>query len=266
MSRPLLVDRRRFLRASRLSRACRRRSGAAATRAAARSSASRISCCASTTAKQPRAVLVGWDTLDAPTYRHEAFADYQSGRQFDRRAGRPARGSAAARRRVRLREREGAGLRGRRLPRRRRRRRGGGAAGPSSWRAATATRSSSRPSGRPSCSRSGPARWPESAPAEVRERYGVEPRQVPDFIALRGDPSDKLPGARGIGPKGAASLLRKYGSLEEALAAGPLPGAGRSAADSIAASRRWTPRRRCRRSATRRRPGRKPPRSRRNGS
>jgi DNA polymerase-1 len=42
-------------------------------------------------------------------------------------------------------------------------------------------------------------------PAEVRERYGVEPEQVPDLIALRGDPSDKLPGARGIGPKKAAS-------------------------------------------------------------
>src|SRR5206468_3188978 len=38
-------------------------------------------------------------------------------------------------------------------------------------------------------------------PAEVRERYGVDPGQVPDFIALRGDPSDKLPGARGVGPK-----------------------------------------------------------------
>jgi DNA polymerase-1 len=45
---------------------------------------------------------------------------------------------------------------------------------------------------------------------------------VPDFIALRGDPSDKLPGAKGIGPKGAASLLRKYGTLEEALANGRL--------------------------------------------
>jgi DNA polymerase-1 len=55
-------------------------------------------------------------------------------------------------------------------------------------------------------------------PAEVRERYGVEPRQVPDFIALRGDPSDKLPGAKGVGPKGAASLLQKYGTLEAALA------------------------------------------------
>jgi 5'-3' exonuclease len=54
-------------------------------------------------------------------------------------------------------------------------------------------------------------------PAEVRERYGVEPKQVPDFIALRGDPSDKLPGAKGVGPKGAASLLKKYGTLEKAL-------------------------------------------------
>jgi DNA polymerase I len=60
-------------------------------------------------------------------------------------------------------------------------------------------------------------------PAEVRERYDVEPRQVPDFIALRGDPSDKLPGARGIGAKGAASLLHRYGTLEAVLAAGRFP-------------------------------------------
>src|SRR4029079_13012517 len=51
-------------------------------------------------------------------------------------------------------------------------------------------------------------------PAEVRERYGVDPTQVPDFIALRGDPSDKLPGAKGVGPKTAASLLAEYDSLE----------------------------------------------------
>ena len=57
-------------------------------------------------------------------------------------------------------------------------------------------------------------------PAEVRERYGVEPKQVPDFIALRGDPSDRLPGAAGIGPKKAAEILRLYPSLDEALAAG----------------------------------------------
>jgi DNA polymerase-1 len=46
---------------------------------------------------------------------------------------------------------------------------------------------------------------------------------VPDFIALRGDPSDKLPGARGVGAKGAASLLRTYPTLEDALAAGRFP-------------------------------------------
>src|SRR6185503_66006 len=57
-------------------------------------------------------------------------------------------------------------------------------------------------------------------PAEVRERYGVEPTQVPDFIALRGDPSDKLPGAPGVGPKKAAEILAQHGSLEGALAAG----------------------------------------------
>jgi DNA polymerase I len=57
-------------------------------------------------------------------------------------------------------------------------------------------------------------------PAEVRERYGVEPKQVVDFIALRGDPSDRLPGAPGVGPKKAADLLRQYGTLEDALEAG----------------------------------------------
>ena len=54
-------------------------------------------------------------------------------------------------------------------------------------------------------------------PAGVRERYGVDPDQVPDFIALRGDPSDGLPGAKGVGPKTAAELLRRHGSLEAVL-------------------------------------------------
>jgi 5'-3' exonuclease len=57
----------------------------------------------------------------------------------------------------------------------------------------------------------------EIGPAEVRERYGVEPEQVPDFIALRGDPSDGLPGAKGIGEKRAADILRRHGTLEAAL-------------------------------------------------
>jgi DNA polymerase-1 len=59
----------------------------------------------------------------------------------------------------------------------------------------------------------------EIGPAEVRERYGVAPELVPDLIALRGDPSDGLPGAPGVGPKTAAQLLQRYGSLEGSLLA-----------------------------------------------
>ena len=66
----------------------------------------------------------------------------------------------------------------------------------------------------------------EIGPEQVRGRYGVEPEQVPDFIALRGDPSDGLPGAKGIGEKGARDLLREHGTLEGLLAAAGRPGAG----------------------------------------
>jgi 5'-3' exonuclease len=55
--------------------------------------------------------------------------------------------------------------------------------------------------------------------ADVKRRYGVGPELVPDFIALRGDPSDGIPGAKGIGEKTAAELLKRHGSLDGALAA-----------------------------------------------
>ncbi len=54
-------------------------------------------------------------------------------------------------------------------------------------------------------------------PAEVEARYGIPPALVPDFIALRGDPSDGIPGAKGVGEKTAAELLREHGSLEAVL-------------------------------------------------
>ena len=66
--------------------------------------------------------------------------------------------------------------------------------------------------------KSGITGFQEVDPAEVKHRYGVEPALVPDFIALRGDPSDGLPGASGIGAKTAASLLDRYGSLDGAIA------------------------------------------------
>jgi DNA polymerase-1 len=59
----------------------------------------------------------------------------------------------------------------------------------------------------------------EVTPQEVEKRYGIPPALVPDFIALRGDPSDGLPGAKGIGEKTAKDLLREHGSLEGAIAA-----------------------------------------------
>ena len=172
--------------------------------------------------ERPRAVLVGWDTLDVPTYRHRAFPGYQGGRHFDKELLEQldllpvfvaACGFANAK-----------------------------AAG---YEAddflAAAVASEERRSGTvvvasgdrdtfqlasPSTTIIHPLRAGEMArigPKEVRDRYGVDPGQVPDFIALRGDPSDKLPGAKGIGPKGAAALLRKYGTLEAALAAGRFP-------------------------------------------
>src|SRR5919106_521616 len=53
---------------------------------------------------------------------------------------------------------------------------------------------------------------------DVVRRYGVDPAQVPDFIALRGDPSDGLPGASGIGAQTARDLLRAHGTLEDVIA------------------------------------------------
>lgn len=72
-------------------------------------------------------------------------------------------------------------------------------------------------------------------PAEVRRRYGVGPELVPDFIALRGDPSDGLPGARGIGEKRAAQILARCGSLEAALESAAPDGPLGAAADELRA-------------------------------
>jgi DNA polymerase-1 len=172
--------------------------------------------------ERPRAVVVGWDTLEAPTYRHQTFAAYQSGREFDdalieqldvlpefvaacgfanaKAAGYEADDFIAS---VAVAEE-----------------RRGGTALVASGDRDTFQLASTRTIILYPVRGAGLARI---GPAEVRERYGVEPAQVPDFIALRGDPSDKLPGAPGVGATGAATLLRKYGSLEKMLAAGRYP-------------------------------------------
>jgi DNA polymerase-1 len=168
-------------------------------------------------AEQPRAVLVAWDTLTVPTYRHEAFDGYQAGRVFDADLLEQldllpqlveALGFAFA---------KGPGYEA------------------DDFLAAAATHAeppvlvatSDRDAFQLASAGTtvlqptrGVSELARIGPAEVRERYGVEPEQVPDFIALRGDPSDRLPGARGVGDKGAAQVLREFGSLEAALEAG----------------------------------------------
>jgi exodeoxyribonuclease III len=169
--------------------------------------------------ERPRAVIVGWDSLDAPTKRHEMFPAYQSGREFDeelteqlnvlpefvaafgfgnaKAPGFEADDFLAAA--VAAEERTGG---------------------------TAVVASGDRDSFQLASLRTTilyPSRGGELArigPEEVRQRYGVDPNQVPDFIALRGDPSDKLPGAPGVGPKRAAQLLRRHGTLDGVLEAG----------------------------------------------
>jgi len=62
-------------------------------------------------------------------------------------------------------------------------------------------------------------------PAEVEERYGVTSAQVPDYLGLKGDTSDNIPGVPGVGEKTAAKLLQQYGTLDAVLDAAPeIPG------------------------------------------
>lgn len=171
-------------------------------------------------AERPRAVVVGWDTLGVPTYRNELLETYQSGREFDpeiveqlsllpalvastgitccKADGFEADDFLAA---AVAAERE----------------RGG------STLVATSDRDAFQLAA-PDVTILQPVRGVSSlariGPAEVRERYGVDPSQVCDFIALRGDPSDRIPGARGVGEKTAASLLNTYPDLEAMLVDG----------------------------------------------
>ena len=173
-------------------------------------------------AEKPRAVVVGWDSLETPNSRRELFPAYQSGRQFDdelieqlnvlpefvaacgftnaKAPGFEADDFLAAAAAVE----EGSG-------------------------GHVLVASGDRDAFQLASERTTilyPVRAGEVArigPEEVRERYGVEPKQVPDFISLRGDPSDKIPGAQGVGPQRAAQLVRRYGTLDAVLEAGLFP-------------------------------------------
>ena len=169
--------------------------------------------------ERPRTVLVAWDRLDVPTYRHTAFPAYQSGRVFDdelleqldllpevvasagfacaKEPGYEADDFLGAA--VAFEE----------------------AAGGTALVATSDRDAFQLASARTTILQPVRGETPTRVdPDGVRERYRVDPEQVPDFIALRGDPSDKIPGARGIGEKRAAELLAQYGSLEAMLEAG----------------------------------------------
>jgi DNA polymerase-1 len=170
--------------------------------------------------EQPAAVLVAWDTLEVVTYRHEALESYQAGREFedallDQLDVLPGFvetfGFACA---------KGEGYEADDFL----------AAGCKRWKGPVLVATADRDAFQLVSDRvtvlqpvsGGELR--RVGPAEVRERYGVDPAQVPDFIALRGDASDRIPGAPGVGPKTAASILGQYGTLEAALAAGRFSG------------------------------------------
>lgn len=165
----------------------------------------------------PRGVFVAWDTLGVPTYRHELWPPYQGGREFDAEiveqlALLPGVCTAL-----------GCGV--------------GKAAGfEADDLMAAAAAAEVRAGGRcllltsdrdsyqlvsESITVLSPARGTRElvrvGPQEVVAHFGVLPEQVPDFKALSGDASDKIPGARGIGPKSAASLLLKHGTLDGVL-------------------------------------------------
>jgi DNA polymerase-1 len=55
-------------------------------------------------------------------------------------------------------------------------------------------------------------------PERVEARYGIKPEQIPDFIGLKGDSSDNIPGIPGIGDKTAGQLIAQYGSVEDVIA------------------------------------------------
>jgi len=173
--------------------------------------------------ERPRAVFVGWDTLTQPTYRHELLPGYQAGRDFPpeltgqldrlpelvesigfmwaKEAGYEADDFLAA-----------------------------VVKGEEEHERETLVLTSDRDLFQLASKRTtllmpkrGVSELLRVGPAEVRERYGVDPAQVADFIALRGDPSDRLPGAKGVGPQRAAALLQKQGTLDAALENGGFP-------------------------------------------
>jgi DNA polymerase-1 len=170
-------------------------------------------------AERPRGVFVAWDTLGVKTYRHELWPDYQGGRVFEPEIVRqlgllPGLCAASG---FGVGQREGfeaddlmAAAVAAEL------KRGGTCLLLTTDRDAYQLVSERVTVLNP---RRGASEIERIGPREVEARLGVPPALVPDFKALSGDSSDKIPGLRGVGPKTAAALLRQHGSLDAVLAA-----------------------------------------------
>ena len=174
--------------------------------------------------ERPRTMFVGFDSIGSPTYRHELLPGYQSGRDFPpeltaqldllpewvsalgfpwgKAPGYEADDFVAA---AAAAEED----------------HGGATLVVTSDRALFQLASEQTTILHP---RRGVSELERVGPAEVRERYGVDPVQVPDFIALRGDTADKIPGAKGIGTQRAATILRTHETLDAAIEAGVFQG------------------------------------------
>lgn len=172
--------------------------------------------------ERPRTVFVGFDTIGEPTYRHELLPGYQSGRDFPpeltgqldrlpalveafgfpwaKAAGYEADDFVAAATRVE----EDAG---------------GTVLVLTSDRDLFQLASERTTILRP---KRGVSELERVGPAEVREIYGVDPIQVPEFVALRGDSADRIPGAKGIGASRAATILKNHETVDGAIEAGVL--------------------------------------------
>jgi DNA polymerase I len=171
-------------------------------------------------AERPRTVFVGFDSIGEPTYRHELLPGYQGGRDFPpeltaqldqlpelvgalgfaraKEAGYEADDFLAA-----------------------------AAAAEEGRGGETLVLTSDRDLFQLASERTtilmpkrGVSELDRVGPAEVRERYGVDPIQVPEFVALRGDTADKIPGAKGIGASRAATILQTHETVDGAIESG----------------------------------------------
>jgi DNA polymerase-1 len=174
-------------------------------------------------AEKPRTVFVGFDYVGEPTYRNELLPEYQTGREFPLELTNQldrlpelvgALGFAWA---------KGAGYEADDFL-------GAAVAAEEAHGGTALVLTTDRdlfqlasPKTTVLRPRRGVSELDRVGPDQVREIYGIDPAQVPDFVALRGDPSDRIPGAPGVGPGRAAAILKAHGSLDAALQDGGFP-------------------------------------------